>query len=118
MRALLPANQAALLGSVIFPRDFLEITARDRVTGDPIIERLWSDRFDITASVVNPDTGLAFSAEFQGASGLVEADGILFVSNLTVQDLEIKFSAYGVDTDRLFRLYDPQHAPVRIWRGF
>lgn len=118
MRTLLPETAVALLGSVIFPRDFLEIKVRDRSTGAPVTERLWSDLYDTTASVVDLDTGSVVVANWQGASGLVDVSDLSFVSNLSVAECQINIAAYGVDTDRIFRLYDPDHASVRIWRGF
>lgn len=117
MKSILSANQTALLGSVIMPRDFLEITVRDRTTGAAVIERLWSDRGNITASVQDPDTGGTTSASWIGTYGLVDMDAIPRVGNLTVQSIEIRMLAFGVDTDRIFRLYDPAQAKVRIWRG-
>lgn len=101
-----------------FPRDFLEITVRDRATGAPVVERLWSDRFDISAPVLRIETGAVETLTWQGASGLVETSDLVFVSNLTVAEATITMSAYGVDVDRLMRLYDPSRGPVRLYRGF
>lgn len=118
MRSQLPANAEALLGRTVFPRDFMQITVRDRATGAPVVERLWSDRFDVVAPVVNIDTGAIESFTWQGAYGLVETSDLIFVSNLTVAEATITMSAYGVDVDRLLRLYDPARGLVRLYRGF
>lgn len=119
MRQLLAANQAALLGSVIMPRDFIEIAAKNRTTGAIVYERLWSDIFSVSAQVVDPITGNTVTRAFTGAGGLVEGDGgIPMVSNLTVQETSLIFSAYGTDVDRIFRLYDVKGAQIIIWRGF
>lgn len=118
MRSQLPANAAALVGSVIMPRDFVEIEVKDRATGASVFERFWSDGFDVSAPVVDLTTGASVYKTFYGASGLVSVDDIPMGSDLSVQECNINFSAYGVDIDRLVRLYDAKMAPVRIWRGF
>ena len=118
MRNQLPANAEALLGETIFPRDFVEIRVRSRETGLHVIERLWSDRYDVTAEVLDLDLGEAVAAVWQGAAGLVEISDLPFVSTLTVSEATISLAAYGVDVDRLLREYDASQARVRIWRGF
>lgn len=118
MKSVLSANQTALLGKVLMPRDFLEITVRNRSTGAAVIERLWSDRWTISAGVQDPDTGGTTTATWAGAYGLVDMDPIPRVGNLVVQTIEIRMVAFGVDTDRILRTYDPAQAKIRIWRGF
>lgn len=118
MRDLLPANQAALVGRVVMPREFLQIEVRDRETGAAVYERMWSDRGPISAQVRNIDTGGTDTWAFAGAAGLVQIGDIPMVANLEVQEIEITMAAYGVDVDRLLRTYDPNHAPVTIWRGY
>lgn len=118
MRSQLPENSEALLGETIFPRDFLEIRVRSRATGAAIIERLWSDRYNVTAEVIDIDSGETALAVWQGASGLVEISDLTFVSNLTVAEATISLAAYGVDVDRILREYDASQARVSIWRGF
>jgi len=118
MRAQLPANVEALLGDTIFPRDFLELTVRSRETGQTVVERLWSDRYDVTAPVLDLDTNTVTTVAWQGAAGLVEISDLSFVSNLTVTEAAISLAAYGVDVDRLLREYDAAQGRVRIWRGF
>ena len=118
MRSQIPQNAEAVLGETVFPRDFLELTVRSRLSGEPIVERLWSDRYDVTAPVIDLETGLAVTLEWQGAAGLVSISDLSFVSNLTVSEATITLAAYGVDVDRLLREYDASQAKVRIWRGF
>jgi hypothetical protein len=100
------------------PRDFIQISARNRTTGLIVQERLWSDRWDVWADVRNIDTGATETLAFQGAAGMVNMDDLPMVASLEVQELTLRFSAYGVDVDRIFRVYDPSHAPVTLWRGF
>lgn len=118
MKTALPANAAALLGRVVMPRDFMEITVRNRSTGAEVIERLWSDSFDITASVQDVDAGGTLTATWSGAGGLVDMDPIPRVANLAIQQVEMRLVAAAVDTDRILRTYDPHQAKVRIWRGY
>lgn len=118
MKSSLPANAAALLGRVVMPRDFLEITVRNRSTGAAVIERIWSDRFDITASVQDVDSGTTVSASWSGAGGLVDMDPIPRVASLTVQQVDMRLMAGAIDTDRILRTYDPHQAKVRMWRGY
>lgn len=118
MRDFLPANDAALYGTVIMPRDFLRLTVRNRTTGAPVEECLWSDIFDLTATVQDVDAGSNVSLTFQGAGGLVSIPSIPRAANLEVNTVEIQMLAFGVDIDRLVRTYDASHAKVEIWRGF
>lgn len=118
MKSVLSANQTALLGSLVMPRQFLEITVRNRSTGAAVVERLWSDRWTISADVQDPDTGGTTTATFVGAYGMVDMDAIPRVANLIVQRIDIRMLAFGVDTDRILRAYDPHQAKIRIWRGF
>ncbi len=118
MKSVLPANQAALLGKIIMPREFIELTVRNRSTGAAVIERLWSDRWTITADVQDVDSGGTVSATWLGAYGLIDMDPIPRVANLVVQRIEIRLMSIGVDVDRILRTYDPHQAKVRVWRGF
>jgi hypothetical protein len=118
MRSQLPANVEALLGRTIFPRDFMEIRVKARDTGAFVTERLWSDRYDVNAAILDLDTGIPLSYTWQGAAGLIEISDLSFVSNLTVSEATVSLAAYGVDVDRLLRQYDAAQARVRIWRGF
>lgn len=118
MKSVLSANNTALLGKIIMPRDFLEITVRNRGTGAAVVERLWSDRWTISADVQDPDTGSTTTATWTGAYGLVDMDPIPRVGNLVVQNVEIRLLAFGTDTDRILRTYDPTQAKIRVWRGF
>lgn len=118
MKSFLAPNAAAIIGTVIMPRDFIAISVKDRTTGAVVVERLWSETWDITAQVRDVDTGGVAAFAFQGAAGLVKVDEIPMVSTLEVAEIVVSMAAYGVDIDRIFRLYDPTLAPIRIWRGF
>lgn len=118
MKSALSANAAALLGRVVMPRDFMEITVRNRSTGAAVVERIWSDSFTITADVQDVDSGGTLTASWSGAGGLVDMDPIPRVANLAVQQVEVRFLSGAMDADRILRTYDPHQAPVRMWRGY
>lgn len=119
MKSLLPGNTTAVSGTVLLPRDFLEITVKNRSTGASVVERLWSDTWDnFSASVRDPDTGGTGTYTWRGAYGLVDMDPIPRVSSIEVQRIDIRLLAFGSVTDEILRTYDPTLAPVRIWRGW
>lgn len=118
VKTLQSGNATAIALRNIAPRDFLEIKVRDRGTNAIVSERLWSGDFDVTASVYDPDTASISSLAWQGAGGLIAIDAIPRVASLVVQEINIVMESFGADVDRIFRLYDPQRAEVRIWRGY
>ncbi|TWH01828.1 hypothetical protein L614_002000000620, partial [Ochrobactrum sp. J50] len=59
MRNLSAENYAALQARQLVARDFLWLVARDRSTGAPFSYGFWSDVGDVSAPILNPNTGLA-----------------------------------------------------------
>lgn len=118
MRTYSPEIQTAIEQGVVMPREFLEIHARDRGDSSIHYERLWSDGYDITADVLDPDDGSTLTLDWQGAAGLVDIDPLPRVANLTVPRISIQMLAVGADIDRIIRTYDVRQAPVRLWRGY
>jgi hypothetical protein len=119
MKTLSSGNATAVADSVLLPRDFLEITVKNRTTGAPYIERLWSDTWDnFSAAVFDPTTGTNPTYTWRGAYGMVDMDPIPRVSSIEVQRIEIRLLAFGSVVDEILRTYDPTLAPVRIWRGW
>lgn len=113
-----PEIDAAISAGVVLPREFLEIWARIRDTGAFHKERLWSDTYDVTAEVTDPETGLGVAHAWQGASGLVDIDAIPRVANMTVPRIGIQMVAMGPTITRILQTYDARQAPVFIWRGW
>lgn len=118
MRTYSAEIEAAILEGVLMPREFLEIHARDRGDSSIHYERLWSDNYDITADVLDPDDGSTLSLAWKGVAGLVDIDPLPRVANLTVPRIAIQMLAIGDDIDRIIRTYDVRQAPMRLWRGY
>ena len=110
-------NLAALAARRLVARDFLTIVARTRDTGAPVEDNMWSDVGNVTASVVNPDTGLEDSRDFYGSGTLVAISDIPLVANLSVQNVTIQMSQVNDRVEQLVRDYDCQQARVEIFRG-
>jgi len=110
-------NLAALAARRLVARDFLTIVARTRDTGAPVTDNMWSDVGNVTASVVDPDTGLEDSRDFYGSGTLVAISDIPLVANLSVQNVTIQMSQVNDRVEQLVRDYDCQQARVEIFRG-
>lgn len=117
MRSFTAAEQAALAARTLVARDFMQVTARDRDTGNPVSDAFWSDVGKITVPVIDPDSGAAVETVFHGAGALVAIDPIPAVANLTVQRIEVRFSQIEDRVNALLRQYDLRQAKVVIWRG-
>ena len=117
MRAISIENQAALAARRLVARDFLWFVARDRSTGDPVNVGFWSDLENVSAFVINPDTGLPVTRSFYGAGGLISIDDIPAVSVLQVQDVHVRMSQLDEMVANAVRLYDIKQARVEIHRG-
>ncbi len=110
-------NLAALQQKRLVARDFLWIVARDRMTGEAVPDGTWSDYGDITANVINPNTGIAESRAFYGSGTLIQISDIPLVANLTVQNVAIQMSQIDDHVNDLIRLYDVRQGAVEIYRG-
>ncbi|PWK65879.1 hypothetical protein [Aminobacter sp. AP02] len=117
MRNISAANLAALQARALVARDFLWIVARNRVTGGPVADGMWSDVGNVSASVIHPDTGLEVTRDWFGSGTLVAIDDIPLVSNLTVQNVNIRLSQVDDRVEQLVRDYDCKQARVEIYRG-
>ena len=116
-RNLSAANVAALQERRLVARDFLWIVARNRLTGELVPDGMWSDYGDVSAQVINPNTGIAETREFYGSGTLVQISDIPLVQNLTVQNITISMSQIVDHVQQLVREYDIRQAPVEIYRG-
>jgi hypothetical protein len=116
-RDLDPDVQSALEARSLVARDFLWFVARDRDTLAPVSEGTWSDVGDITAQVINPDTGLAEDRVFYGSGTLIQCDDVPLVSNMTVQNMTVRMSQIHEAVEQLVRDYDVKQARVELYRG-
>lgn len=117
MRNLSAANLAALQARQLVARDFLRITARDRDGGAPQVVGFWSDVGNVSAAVVNPDTGLDTAYDWYGSGTLIGIDDIPLVANLTVQSITIRMSQLDDLVEQAVRLYDCKQARIEVYRG-
>lgn len=116
-RYISPENHAALQARHLVARDFLWLVVRDRSTGAQVTDGLWSDVGNVTADVINPDTGLVDTRNWYGSGTLVAVDDIPMVSNLSVQNVNIRLSQIDDRINDLVRLYDAKQGRVEIYRG-
>ncbi|RJG46496.1 hypothetical protein [Mesorhizobium sp. DCY119] len=117
MRNISAANLAALQARALVARDFLWITARDRDTGATFPYGFWSDVGDVSAPVLNPNTGLSVTRNFEGSGTLIQISDIPLVSNLTIQNVTIQMSQLDPAVENIVRGYDLKQAGVEIYRG-
>lgn len=117
MRNISAENLAALEARQLVARDFLWFVARNRSTGAPVTDGMWSDVGNISAAVVHPDTGIPVTRDWYGSGTLVQIDDIPLVANLSVQDINISLSQVSDHVQTLVRLYDCKQARVEIFRG-
>lgn len=117
MRALETEVISALQARTLVARDFIWFVVRDRETGDPVSDGMWSDITNVTAPVINPDTGSSEDRAFYGAGGLIQIGDIPLVSNLTVQRVSVRLSQVDDRVETLVRTYDMKQARVEIFRG-
>ncbi len=116
-RYISPENHAALQARQLVARDFLWLVVRDRETGAAVTEGLWSDVGNVSAQVINPDTGLVDTRDWYGSGTLVAIDDIPMVANLSVQNVNIRLSQIDDRINDLVRLYDAKQGRVEIYRG-
>lgn len=116
-RYISPENHAALQDRQLVARDFLWLVVRRRDNGAQVTEGLWSDVGNVSAQVINPDTGLADTRDWTGSGTLVAIDEIPLVSNLSVQNVNIRLSQIDDRIADLVRLYDAKQGRVEIYRG-
>lgn len=116
-RYISPENLAALQDYRLVARDFLWLVVRRRDNGAPVTEGLWSDVGNVSAQVIDPDTGFAVMRDWYGAGSLVSIDDIPMVSNLSVQNVQISLNQIDDRINDLIRLYDAKQARVEIFRG-
>lgn len=117
MRSLPPEILDALDSRRLVARDFFWIIVKDRETGSPVTDGLWSGAGNVAAAVIHPDTGQEVARDWFGAGTLVQISDIPLVSNLTVQSVEIVLSQINDRINDLVRAYEVKQARVEIYRG-
>lgn len=116
MRNISVANQLALGNARdkgLVPRQFFWITVKDRSTGDPVEIGLWSGDDDVEVDVISGATGSEATRTYSGGVNL-EIGDIVRVSDLTIQSIDVKFSAIADICKSIVFEHDCRLAKVEI----
>lgn len=116
-RTISSENYDALQARELVSRDFIWFVVRSRIDGSPVTDGYWSDVGQITADVVDPDTGGTSTRTFFGADGLIQISDIPLVSTLTVRNVTVTLSQVSDRINDLVRTYDCKQGQVQIFRG-
>lgn len=116
-RYISPEHHAALQSRQLVARDFLWLVVRNRTTGSQVTDGLWSDVGNVSAQIIDPDSGATVTRDWYGSGTLVAIDDIPMVSNLSVQNVNIRLSQIDDRINDLVRLYDAKQGRVEIYRG-
>lgn len=108
---------AALAARRLLPRDFLTITARERDTGEPVTVGFWSDLANVSALVVDPETGEPDLRSFYGAGSLIAISDIPAIVGVSVENVTLTMSQLHDQVEQAIRLYDCKQARVEIHTG-
>jgi hypothetical protein len=117
-RSMSAENFSAIQQRRIVPRDFIWLIARDRSTGAPVAEGVWSGQGDFNAAVIDPHTGGSVVRQFFGSGSLVTVGDIPLVQGIAVQTLTITLSQVDAGVNDYFRTNDLKQAEIQIFRGF
>jgi hypothetical protein len=117
MRNLSIENYSALQARELVARDFIWFTARNRATGAPFSYGFWSDVGNVNAPILNPNTGLAETRNFEGSGTLIKISDIPLVANLTVQTITVNMNQISEGVQNIVRGYDLKQGGVEVYRG-
>lgn len=117
MRNLSIENYSALQARELIARDFIWFTARNRATGAPFSYGFWSDVGNVNAPILNPNTGLAETRNFEGSGTLIQISDIPLVANLTVQTITVNMNQISEGVQNIVRGYDLKQGGVEVYRG-
>lgn len=117
MRELSDANNDALQDLRLVARDFVWIKARTFDTGASFEYGFWSDVGNVSAPVLNPDTGTEVTRTFEGAGSLISVSDIPLVANAEAQTITVTFSQIDEAVANIVRAYDLKQAVIEIYRG-
>ncbi|MCV9910025.1 hypothetical protein OIV19_20710 [Brucella sp. HL-2] len=117
MRNLSMENYSALQARELVARDFIWFTARNRATGAPFSYGFWSDVGNVNAPILNPNTGLAETRNFEGSGTLIQISDIPLVANLTVQTITVNMNQISEGVQNIVRGYDLKQGGVEVYRG-
>lgn len=117
MKLYSPNTVAALAARRLMPRDFLWIVARDRETGEPVSVGFWSDLANVSALVIDPETGAPVLRTFYGSGSLIAISDIPAIVGVSVDNITVTMSQLHDQVEEALRLYDCKQARVEIHTG-
>lgn len=120
MRGISTNNQLAVAGARskgIAPRGFFWITAKNLETGEPHSFGLWTGFDTVSVDVMSGSTGAIETRDYVGGVSLQIGD-ITRVSDLTIQTIEVKFSAIAPACQTIVRAHDVRLAKIEIHTGW
>lgn len=117
MKSYSPNTVAALAARRLMPRDFLWIVARDRVTGAPVSVGFWSDLANVSALMIDPETGTPVLRDFYGSGSLIQISDIPAIVGVSVENVTVTMSQLHDKVEEALRLYDCKQARVEIHTG-
>jgi hypothetical protein len=115
MRDYPPEILTALASRRLRARRLLDLTVRDRDTGDPVRVGFWSGLKNVTAPVIDPETGDEDELTWYGAGALIQIDDIPATVGITVTPVNIRMSQLDAQVNEAVRLYDTKQAVVKIY---
>lgn len=116
MRNISTANQTALQNRFLIARDFLWLVAREG-SGAAFPYGFWSGVGDVSAEVLNPDTGQPIARNFEGSGTLIQVSDIIGTSSIQTQNITVEMSQILPEVENIIRGYDLKQARVEIYRG-
>lgn len=118
MRSIASPVTDALAARQLVARDFLWIVARTRdVFPVSVSVGFWSDVGNVSASVLDPDSGSPVTRSFYGSGRLISATDVSLVSNITIQTVRLRMSQLDDLVNQAIRTYDVRQARVELYRG-
>jgi hypothetical protein len=108
---------AALAARRLVPRDFLWIVARDRATGLPVNVGFWSDLSNVSALVLDPETGAPVLRTFYGSGSLIQISDVPSIVGVSVESVTVTMSQLHDQVEEAIRLYDCKQARIEIHTG-
>lgn len=113
-----PAILTAIAARRLRFRDFLDITAHDRVTDAPVRVGFWSGVRNVSASVMDIETGLESVRDWYGMGSLISISDIPLTIGISTDPVTVRMSQLDDQVSDAVRLYDTKMAKVEIYRGW
>lgn len=111
------AHLSALAASQLVIAEYIWFTVRNRSTGLPESEGIWSGAGTVLHDIYNIDTQAVENRQWTGVGSLVTMTPIAKVANLTIQDVEITIPHLNEALTRIARTHDAKQGRVELYRG-